>query len=67
MGNLLLFISLFIIYLFISNLLLIIIYYLVIFRDIWFFSECKKDLASQLTITCSKLTTETVEKRAISS
>ena len=67
MGNLLLFISLFIIYFFISNLLLIIIYYLVIFRDIWFFSECKKDLASQLTITCSKLTTETVEKRAISS
>lgn len=45
MGNLLLFIGLFIIYLFISNLLLIIIYYLVIFRDIWIFSECKKDLA----------------------
>ena len=67
MGNLLLFISLFIIYFFISNLLLIIIYYLVVFRDIWFFSECKKDLASQLTITCSKLTIETVEKRAISS
>ena len=67
MGNLLLFISLFIIYLFISNLLLIIIYYLVIFRDIWFFSECKKDLVSQLTITCSKLTVEAVEKRAISS
>ena len=67
MGNLLLFIGLFIIYLFISNLLLIIIYYLVIFRDIWIFSECKKDLASQLTITCSELTIETVEKRAISS